>query len=110
MIPSAAVLGAGAWGTAMAAHLARRRDLEVTLWTRDAAQARAIAGTRVNRQYLPGISLPDALAVTCDLAAAARAGLLIVGTPMAALPRLARQLAAAGARAPLVWLSKGFLI
>jgi len=106
---SICVLGAGAWGTALAAHLARHDGLRVTLWARDAAQARAIADARVNARYLPGIALPDALTVTGDLGAAVRAGLLIVGTPIAALPALADVLAGAGARAPLVWLSKGLL-
>jgi glycerol-3-phosphate dehydrogenase (NAD(P)+) len=109
MTTTIAVVGAGAWGTALAAHLSRRADLRVTLWARDAAQARAIDAGRVNEKYLPGIRLPDALAVTADLAAAARAELLIVGTPVAALPAVAAELGAAGARGPLVWLSKGLL-
>jgi glycerol-3-phosphate dehydrogenase (NAD(P)+) len=106
---SIAVIGAGAWGTALAAHLARRADAHVSLRARDPAQARAIAERRVNERYLPGITLPDALEVTSDLALAAHADLLIVGTPIAALPDVVRELAATGAGAPLVWLSKGFL-
>jgi glycerol-3-phosphate dehydrogenase (NAD(P)+) len=90
-------------------HLARRADLVVTLWARDAAQARAMAATRVNEKYLPGIPLPDALAVASDRAAIVNAQLLIAGTPIAALPGLTGELAAAGARAPLVWLAKGLL-
>jgi glycerol-3-phosphate dehydrogenase (NAD(P)+) len=109
MATSIAVFGAGAWGTALAAHLARRADLAVALCARDAAHARAMATSRVNEKYLSGIPLPDALAVGFDIAAAANADLLIAGTPVAALPALAAELAAAGARAPLVWLSKGFL-
>ncbi len=104
-----AVLGAGAWGTALAAHLARRGDLRVTLWARDEAQARETAATRVNARYLPGVTLPGALTVTGDLAAATGAALLVAGTPVAALPALADALARARASAPLVWLSKGFL-
>jgi glycerol-3-phosphate dehydrogenase (NAD(P)+) len=109
MTSTIAVLGAGAWGTALAVHLARRDDVRVTLWARDAAQAREAAATRVNDKYLPGVTLPDALAVTADLAAAARARLLIVATPVAALPALADALAGTGVHAPLIWLSKGFL-
>jgi len=109
MTTSIAVVGAGAWGTALAAHLSRRADLRVTLWARDAAQARAIGGQRANEKYLPGIRLPDALAVTADLATVARADLLIVGTPIGALSAVAAELAAVGARAPLIWLSKGLL-
>jgi glycerol-3-phosphate dehydrogenase (NAD(P)+) len=106
---SIALVGAGAWGTALAAHLARRGELAVTLRARDPRQARAIEKARVNARYLPGVALPDALSVTADLDAAASAELLIVATPVAALPEVAGELAAAGARAPLVWLSKGLL-
>jgi glycerol-3-phosphate dehydrogenase (NAD(P)+) len=109
MNTTVAVLGAGAWGTAVAAHLARRHDVAVTLWTRDPKQARQIAAARINARYLPDVDLPAALMVTSDVASAAKAGLLIVGTPVAALPAVASALAAAGARAPLVWLSKGLL-
>jgi glycerol-3-phosphate dehydrogenase (NAD(P)+) len=104
-----AVIGAGAWGTALAAHLSRRADLAVTLWARDPAQARAMAARRANEKYLPGFVLPDPLVVTAELACGANAELLVVATPIAALPAMAGELAAAGARAPLVWLSKGFL-
>jgi glycerol-3-phosphate dehydrogenase (NAD(P)+) len=102
--------GAGAWGTALAAHVARRPDVRVTLLARDAGQASAIAAARENVRYLPGVRLPDALEVTHDATTAARASLVVVATPVAALSDVADTLAAAGARAPLVWLSKGFLI
>ena len=101
--------GAGAWGTALAAHVARRGDVRVTLWARDAAQAAAIGAARENVRYLPGIRLPDALEITHDATAAARASLVVVATPVAALADVADALAAAGAHAPLVWLSKGFV-
>ncbi len=106
-----AILGAGAWGTALAIHLAGRAAAHpaVTLWTRDERHARALAATRVNTRYLPGIVLPAAITVTSDLHAAADAQLLVAATPAAALPELAREFAAGGARAPLVWLSKGFV-
>jgi glycerol-3-phosphate dehydrogenase (NAD(P)+) len=109
MTTAIVVLGAGAWGTALAAHLSRRSDVRVTLWARDPAQARAIATDRVNDRYLPGVRLPETLAVTSDLGVTASAQILVAGTPVAALPGLVDRLAAAGARAPLVWLSKGFL-
>ena len=54
-----AVLGAGAWGTSIAAVLAGR--LEVTLWARDPAQAEALARTRRNERYLRGIEIPAAV-------------------------------------------------
>jgi len=52
------VLGAGAWGTALAASIAPRHD--TLLWARDARQAEAIARTRRNERYLPGVGLPTA--------------------------------------------------
>ncbi len=106
-----AVLGAGAWGTAIAGHLAARAAVrsDVTLWARDRAQADAIAHARENVRYLPGIALPPAVRVTADLADVRGADVLVAAVPVAALHGLAQALADAGARAPLVWLSKGFV-
>ncbi len=106
-----AILGAGAWGTALAIHLSGRAAAHptVTLWTRDERHARAMSATRVNTRYLPGIVLPAAIVVTSDPQVAAGAELLVAATPAAALPGLAQQFAAAGARVPLIWLSKGFV-
>ena len=103
------MVGAGAWGTALAAHLSRRDDVAVTLYARDEGQAEEIARRRSNDKYLPGIVLPPSLLVTANLSAAASAGLLIVATPVAALPEVAHGLEGAGASAPLFWLSKGFV-
>jgi glycerol-3-phosphate dehydrogenase (NAD(P)+) len=99
------ILGAGAWGTAMAVGAAGRHD--VTLWARDAAQAAAMAATRDNLRYLPGIALPSALRIVGgDAAPPARAAdLVIVATPMAALR--AQLTALRDLDAPLAWLSKG---
>jgi len=99
-----AVLGAGAWGTALAAVLSGR--LEVALWARDPAQAEAIAGSRRNERYLPGIEVPRAVEVVADLAAASSgAQLALVATPVAGMRDLLHKL---GARTPFVWLCKGF--
>ena len=66
-----AVLGAGSWGTALAALLARH-GYPTTLWGRDAERVRAIDGAHENARYLPGVALPDSLRATTDLAAAVR--------------------------------------
>jgi len=63
------VVGAGAWGTAFAVHLARLGH-EVTLVPRRAEQATAMAVARENRDYLPGFPLPAELRLTAELAAA----------------------------------------
>jgi len=100
-----AVLGAGSWGTALAAVLAGRHTAR--LWARDPAQARAIATTRRNARYLPEIELPAPLQVTADIATALDgAELLLVATPVAGLRDVARRVAEA--RTPFIWLCKGF--
>ncbi len=106
-----AVLGAGAWGTALAAHAARHAD--TLLWARDAAQALQIQRSGENRRYLPGVALPEALRITAELDLALRHvgpdGLLVLAVPLSALRELAQQLRARGARAAgVVVLAKGF--
>ena len=97
-----AVLGAGAWGTAIAAVLSAR--LEVALWARDAAQAAAISRDRRNERYLPGIALPAQVQIESDLAVALKkAGLALAATPVAGLREVLPKV-----KLPLVWLCKGF--
>ena len=73
------VIGAGAWGTALAS-VAARAGREVTLYARDAAMAAAIAATRDNPR-LPGVSLDRGIAVTDDIAAAGRADIIVIAVP-----------------------------
>ena len=102
-----AVLGAGAWGTAISISLAPRHA--VTLWARDAAQAREIASSRINRRYLPEFEIPRNVTVTADLRAALdRSELVLIATTTAGLRAVLKQLAAAGDVLPLIWLCKGF--
>lgn len=100
------VLGAGAWGTALAISAGARH--RVTLWARDPAQAAAIAAQRENARYLPGQALPAAVAVSSEDFAplAARHDLVIVATPMAALRDMLARLRGCGR--PVAWLCKGF--
>jgi glycerol-3-phosphate dehydrogenase (NAD(P)+) len=102
-----AVLGAGAWGTALAVHLAARH--QVTLWARDAAQAAAMQHARVNHRYLPGIALPPTLALSADLnAALSGATLIIAGMTSAGLRDTLLRIKSAASTAPVIWLCKGF--
>ena len=105
-----AFLGAGAWGTALAASVAARQP--ALLWVRDAAQCAAMRATRRNERYLPGIDLPPALTVTDDFDAAlahARGGLAIIATPMSGLAATLERVPERAAQAPgLLWLCKGF--
>ena len=102
-----AVLGAGAWGTALAAAAATAGH-DVLLWARNAEQADALERERCNRLYLPEIALPQALAISADHDAAVAhgsVGLTLVATPMAGL----RQgLAALPLERAALWVCKGF--
>ena len=99
-----AVLGAGAWGSSIASVLAAR--LEVALWAQRPEQAQAIAATRRNDRYLPGVEIPKSVRVTSDLShAIGGARLTLVATPVAGLRDVLQRL---DAPTPLVWLCKGF--
>lgn len=113
-----AVLGAGSWGTALAAAASRRH--RTTLWARDAAQAEAMAKSHENTRYLPDVALPGTLGITSDLAealaplaVAPSQTLIILGVPVAGLDAICRELAArlpalGLAHTPVVWTCKGF--
>ncbi len=107
-----AVLGAGAWGSALAISASRTpsRNNSVTLWARDPAQVVAMQSQGCNSRYLPGVAFPSELVVCHWLAGAwtglAGVDLVVVATPMAALRSVLGELH--GIRAPVVWLCKGF--
>ncbi|WP_137896764.1 NAD(P)H-dependent glycerol-3-phosphate dehydrogenase [Ramlibacter sp. 2FC] len=104
------VIGAGAWGTALAISASRHpAGHKVQLWARDPAQAQAMQATRENARYLPGIALPAALAVHNGPLApqlASDPDLIIVATPMAGLRGALEALRDCGV--PVAWLCKGF--
>jgi len=101
-----AILGAGAWGSALAISLSRRH--EVTLWARHPADCEALARDRVSR-YLPEVALPPEVAIERDLARAlASTGLVIVATATAGLRETARAVAGIASSVPLAWACKGF--
>ncbi|MDP3823639.1 MAG: NAD(P)H-dependent glycerol-3-phosphate dehydrogenase [Burkholderiales bacterium] len=101
------VLGAGAWGTALAVSTAGRHPTR--LWARDPVQAAQMRSLRRNMRYLPEVVLPPALQITYDFDAAlahAGDGLVIIATPMAGLDGMLRRLS--GHRGGVLWLCKGF--
>jgi glycerol-3-phosphate dehydrogenase (NAD(P)+) len=107
-----AVLGAGAWGTALAGHLAARHD--TVLWARDAALIAELSTSHENTRYLAGVTLPSSLRfeANLDLAlnhALADDALCVVATPVAGLRAMLRTMRDAGkVPAHIVWLCKGF--
>ncbi|MBU6436622.1 MAG: NAD(P)-dependent glycerol-3-phosphate dehydrogenase [Betaproteobacteria bacterium] len=103
-----AVLGAGAWGTALAAHAARNTQQHVTLWARDPVLIDTLRSTQKNSVYLPWEALPNSLQYEADLRAAVHgAQLLVAAAPVAGLRPLLQAVAALST-APVLWLCKGF--
>ena len=102
------VLGAGAWGTALAVNAAITHD--VTLWARDTAQSKALAADRANTRYLPDIALPAGLRLAGgpEQFASALGGqdLIVIATPMSGLRGMLKALGAT--QTPVAWLCKGF--
>jgi len=117
------IIGAGAWGTALATSLAANH--RVKLWARDAGQIKAMRATHLNQRYLPDIPLPANLEFSADFSASlASAELVIIALPTAALRSTLQQLVEASRRQPdesgaghfnklridfgVVWACKGF--
>jgi glycerol-3-phosphate dehydrogenase (NAD(P)+) len=102
-----AVLGAGAWGSALAVALAERH--RITLWARDGALVSAIGSHGRNARYLPEVPVPDAVAVTAELGPAlAGSDAVLVATPTSALREVLERVRASGFDGPLLWACKGF--
>lgn len=103
------VLGAGSWGTALAALVARHGH-RVTLWGRDRAVVEAIGGRRRNPRYLPDIPLPAGLSASVDLAASLETcDLVLVAVPSHAFAQTLCALAPLRpAAAGVAWATKGF--
>jgi glycerol-3-phosphate dehydrogenase (NAD(P)+) len=101
-----AVIGAGAWGTALALTCARA-GREVTLWEPDAAHAAQVARKRESR-FLPGVRIEDSIALAGDLTATAHAQALLVVVPAQAVRSIAKALAPVLAgRTPVIVCAKG---
>ena len=105
------VLGAGAWGTALAINATGSAGAhQVTLWSRDVVQAQALTTDRANNRYLPGIELPADLQIAGGQAQFASVikgqDLIIIATPMSGLRGMLQLLR--DVKTPTAWLCKGF--
>jgi len=100
-----AVLGAGAWGTALAGHATARH--QVSLWSRDPAVVADLALHRRNTRYLPDVALPAGICATGRLEAAIDgADLLVIATSVAGLAPVMQSIAPFG-KGAVAWLCKG---
>ena len=107
------VLGAGAWGTALAIGAARHAAAghAVTLWARDVSQALDMQQARENKRYLPGALFPESLLLSSTVMSELvvqlnQYDLVVLASPMAGLRGLLTQLR--DVRVPVAWLCKGF--
>jgi glycerol-3-phosphate dehydrogenase (NAD(P)+) len=102
-----AVLGAGAWGSALAIAFARHH--QVTLWARNGALVAELAANRVNQRYLPDAPFPEGLKLCADLSRAiADVDLILIVTPIAGLRSTLRAMVASSSDlAPVLWACKG---
>jgi len=101
------VLGAGAWGTALACSLAPRH--QVTLWARNVQQAEVMQASRVNQRYLPNIEFPQSLLLSADFDVAVNeADVLIVAVPVSSFRSILERVVAFAIAKPVIWLCKGF--
>ena len=105
------VLGAGAWGSALAVATSRTPHHIVTLWARDSRQQRAMQSERQNPRYLPGVALTEALRISQLQGNYLRThlatqDLVVIGTPMAGLREVLAMVS--DIKAPVAWLCKGF--
>ena len=87
-----AVLGAGAWGTALA-NLAARRGGKVILWARDAGHVEEMKRTRANERRLPGVKLETGVEPSVDLGRLREVGIVLAATPAQAMRAVARDAA-----------------
>jgi len=91
------ILGGGAWGTAIAIHLAKYNGSNVCLWVRNSHDAEQIRNVRENTQYLPGIAVPPNLKITNNWDDAlglvkTNKDLIVIATPLAGLEEVAVKL------------------
>lgn len=101
-----AVIGAGAWGTALAITFSAQHS--VTLWARTAAARSALSENRENRLFLRGHHFPEALRIGDDFeSSVGDADLLLVATPIVGLRPTIHRLRDAGISKPLIWACKG---
>ena len=100
-----AVLGAGAWGTALAINLLKNSNSrhEIILWTKDSGHCAELLQEHTNRQFLPGFPLPESLQLTSDLKIAVKADLVLIVVPIAGLRDTLRAIVSCGKAIPVIW-------
>lgn len=100
------VLGAGAWGTALALQAGRRH--QVTLWARDAAHAEEMRKSRTNQRFLGNFDFPRDMMVESDLGLALKnTDLVLSVVPTSGFRSVLKEIRRLGCRVPVIWANKG---
>ncbi|MEN9724898.1 MAG: glycerol-3-phosphate dehydrogenase [Pseudomonadota bacterium] len=101
-----AVLGAGAWGTALAMHISQQH--QVCLWARKAAHVDGMRKVRANPLYLGDFKFNDNLTVESDLSAALKdVDFILSVVPTSGFRAMLQSIKALGVKAPVIWANKG---
>ncbi len=105
-----AIIGAGAWGTALAISLTANSNSrhKIILWTKDPDHLAELALQHTNRQFLPDFILPDSIQFTSELNVAVKAELALIVVPTAGLRETFRAIIACKKAIPVIWGCKGF--
>jgi glycerol-3-phosphate dehydrogenase (NAD(P)+) len=101
------IVGAGSWGTALALLLSSNGN-RVKLWARDVTLVEALRQQRVNQKYLPGIPLPDSIAIEADLNRALqnKEG-VVLAVPSHAVRSVIKNITAIGNKVKIISVAKG---
>ncbi|MBR2404992.1 MAG: NAD(P)H-dependent glycerol-3-phosphate dehydrogenase [Clostridia bacterium] len=87
-----AVIGSGSWGTAAAVHL-NKQGHEVTLWSWLSDESLRLASELENKEFLPGVALPDSIHFTSDISCVSDKDLIVLVTPSKAIRSTCRSMA-----------------
>ncbi len=102
-----AILGAGAWGTALAINLCTQH--QITLWTKDPDHFTELTTQRINQSFLPDFNLPESIHLSMTIETAIEAvDLVLIVVPVAGLRETLRAIVATGNTVPIIWGCKGF--
>ena len=102
-----AILGAGAWGTALAIGFSSHHG--ISLWVRDHAHYLEMISSRINKRHLDSFRLAESILLSNELDEAIReADLVLIAVPMSGFREVFRAVASTGRKVPVIWVSKGF--
>ncbi len=107
MAKNIAVIGSGSWGTAMAVHLAKLGH-NIELWSWKKEESEEIAKYRENKEFLPGVKIPENVCFTYDISCVKDKDIIVLVSPSQAMRNVAKSMSTyADSESILVILSKG---